>query len=113
MSSRKFQGHSTVPARCGDQTDYMGRAPQRRFLEGLYYGSRQRPGAGCGPDQVGLGQLTRYTIGTTAQPALRGFPTGPFMGRLPEAVTRWPLDPQGQVTLSSARARALARAAVR
>ncbi len=55
-------------------------------------------GAGCWADQVGLGQLTCYAIGTTAQPALGGFPrprsnhgTG-FRGG------HSPLDPPGHAT---------------
>jgi hypothetical protein len=45
--------------------NYMGRALKHRFLEGLYSGSRLG-GTSCGQDQVGLGQLTRYAIGTAA-----------------------------------------------
>jgi hypothetical protein len=54
-----------------------GRAPpaQRRPVPG-----GPDSGSGCGPDQLGLGQLTRYAIETTAQPILG---PSPFIGLLP------------------------------
>jgi hypothetical protein len=60
--------------------DCTGRAQQRRdSTTGLARAS-------CGQDQVGLGKITRYTIGTTAQPGLgaagAGGPSG-AMGRDP------------------------------
>jgi hypothetical protein len=55
--------HGMRSARAALRSAGSGRDPARGLA-----------GAGCGPDQVGLGQqLTRYAIGTRAQPALVGF----------------------------------------
>ncbi len=53
--------------------------------------------ASCGPDQVDLDELTRYAIGTTAQPTLGGFSCLPIIG--PEGHP--PLDPPGQASLTA------------
>jgi hypothetical protein len=77
----------------GRVRDCAGRAPQRRFLEGLYCASPAGlAGAGCGPDQVVLGQLTRRAMGQWPSQPAGDLSPDPKGGHPPP-------DPPGQATL--------------